>query len=92
MCTNSLLPLYHTSVFNFPEWNMFWCSTVDQFSGESTPVILPLDEKQVSYCFIDTCGVPLMIMPLMCYIIAHSDYSRLEGGSSWHADWRYVLI
>ncbi|BBH04427.1 FKBP-like peptidyl-prolyl cis-trans isomerase family protein, partial [Prunus dulcis] len=47
ICTNSLLPLYHTSVFNFPEWNMFWCSTVDQFSGESTPVILPLDEKQI---------------------------------------------
>lgn len=24
------------------------CSTVDQFSGESSPVILPLNEKEVS--------------------------------------------
>lgn len=29
-------------------------STVDQFSGESAPVILPLDKKQVS-CFIFSC-------------------------------------
>lgn len=24
------------------------CSTVDQFSGESAPVVLPLDDKQVT--------------------------------------------
>lgn len=37
----------------FELWcNLFPCSTVDQFSGESSPVILPLDDEQVSV--IDT--------------------------------------
>lgn len=46
------IALFHTLIHD---------STVDQFSGESNPVILPLDENQVSFCIYTLTTFPINI-------------------------------
>ena len=40
---------------------MLYCSTVDQFSGESKPITLPLDENQV-FSVLDLSKLSLLFL------------------------------
>ena len=73
-------------------------STVDQFSGESSPVVLPLDENQVITYYTSSRRVEISIDALsnVWHITSFSlffcltDNKGIEGCSYWHESWRYI--
>lgn len=72
VCSSVLHTSWYYPFFTISSELMLCCSTVDQFSGESKPITLPLDENQVCSCFITCGGFKMFGHMVYAYLLAYS--------------------